>query len=67
MYAKIVVLNLKRNELEGGADSVVLGFFDEKGILQLEVPRVSGKLFPKDISKGKEVIFEKPATISKIY
>lgn len=57
MYAKLAVLEKKEDEINGGAKSVTLGFFDEKGILQLQVPLISGKLFPKDIAKGKEVIF----------
>lgn len=58
MYAKIVILKQINDELNGGAESVTLGFFDEKGVLQLELPKVSGKLFPKDIRKGKAVAFD---------
>jgi len=58
MYAKIVILKKVDDELNGGAESVTLGFFDEKGILQIEIPKVSGKLFPKNVVKGRALAFE---------
>lgn len=61
MFDKIIILNIIPDTDDGGAKSVTIGFFDAKGVLQLEMPSVSGKLFPKDIIKGKEVIFNKPS------
>jgi hypothetical protein len=57
MYAKIVVLKIQPDTENGGAKSVVIGLFDEKGTLQLEIPRVSGKLFPPDIGTAKSLVF----------
>lgn len=56
MYAKIIILKIVPDLEYGGAKTVVLGFFDELGKLQLEIPQVSGKLFPSNIVKGQAVI-----------
>lgn len=61
MFDKIIILNIIPDTDNGGAKSVTIGFFDAKGVLQLEMPSVSGKLFPKDIVKNKEVIFSRPS------
>lgn len=66
MFDKIIILNIVPDDENGGARSVTIGFFDAKGILQLEMPSVSGKLFPKDIVKGKEIVFNKPSTIATL-
>lgn len=67
MFDKIIILNIIPDTDNGGAKSVTIGFFDAKGVLQLEMPSVSGKLFPKDIIKGKEVVFNKrPTTINLV-
>lgn len=60
MFDKIIILSIVPDTENGGAKSVTIGFFDSKGVLQLEMPSVAGKLFPKDIIKGKEVIFSRP-------
>lgn len=65
MYAKLIILRVKPDLISGGAESVTIGFFDEKGILQLEVPRVSGRLFPSDVRKGQSVDFLKSADVLK--
>lgn len=57
MYSKIAVLNFIKDEMNGGAKEVTLAFFDEQGVLQLQVPKVNGKLFGKDIKKGQAVVF----------
>jgi hypothetical protein len=57
MYQKIVILKIIPDTTNGGAELVTIGLFDIKGVLQLEIPRVSGKLFPKDVRVGQEFIF----------
>lgn len=63
MYHKIIVLKIVPDTTNGGAESVTIGLFDEKGILQLEIPQLSGKLFPVNIVVNKPVIFNNPAKI----
>lgn len=57
MYERIVILEARPDLEEGGLSAVTLGFFDSKGIEQLRVPEVSGKLFPPDAKKKDSVIF----------
>jgi hypothetical protein len=57
MYSKIVILKMEPDKINGGAETVVLGFFDRNGVLQIEIPRVSGKLFPSNIARGQSVVF----------
>lgn len=66
MYTKVIVLKVIPNELSGGAEFVTLGFFSIDGVLQFEVPRMDGKLFPKDIAKGKQLVFNYPAKVQEI-
>lgn len=66
MYTRIAILRKKEDTINGGAETVTIGFFDSRGTLQLEVPQVSGKLFPNDIATGKSVIFTYPAKITEI-
>lgn len=65
MYDKIVVTR-KITDSNGNTLAVTLGFFDARGILQLEVPQISGKLFPADVRINKSVVFNHPARISEI-
>lgn len=66
MYARIAVLKRKADDFSGGAETVTIGFFDAKGTLQLQVPQISGELFPKDVVAGKSVIFNYPAKVTEI-
>ena len=66
MYSKIAISEVFPDTEHGGAKSVTIILFDERGREQLRIPNISGRIFPKDITKGKEVIFTKPGNIFSI-
>lgn len=65
MYDKIVITG-KITDSSGNTIAVTLAFFDARGILQLQIPQVSGRLFPSDVKIGKPVVFCSPAKVSEM-
>lgn len=57
MYERFVVLK-RIMGTDGQPESITLGLFDEKGILQLEIPKVSPKLIPYNATVGKSLRFD---------
>lgn len=65
MYDKVVIMR-RYNDPDGKIRSVTLGLFDRNGVLQLEVPQISGKLVPIGATAGQEVIFAFPGLLVEL-